>query len=1129
MNTVLEQLLLPLDCEQRDAVMCDLNCVVSAGAGSGKTKVLAYRFLRLILEKKAHVDEILTLTFSRAAAAEMHERIHGMLVSYADDPFVRQELELFPEASISTIDSFCRRVVSTDVVRYGYASDFVLDDDADKLLAKECAVSFIEEHASHPGVSFLASRCHPGRFIEELWTDMAIACFHPGGSFSAENATELLTDFIEERIQTSLGYVLSAIGNITAMQGEGKAFAETLEICKTVSAVCEALRSGSKEYEATFTAIENIALSKRVSPKWEGAHEYKANVDVFHMKLARLRVAIRAANYLSHLPEIYDAIELFRQRYLERKRQNGILTFSDIAHMAIDVLKTNHAVRTYYKKTYKYIMIDEFQDNNDLQRQLLYLIAERLDQCSDSIPHVSALEPAKLFFVGDDKQSIYRFRGADVSVFKQLAESLESCGGRHIRLKHNYRSEPGLVEFYNTLFEQVMKNDGEPFEADFKALESRQATPFITPSVSFFIKPLEPDNDDESDQEELDQNVEQLSSVEAEAYLIASLIREMTEGDRYLIPNSDGNEHPRRPQYRDIAVLYRTSSNQLHYEKAFRAAAIPYEITAVQSLFLEPPANDLYAMLELLIFPDDKLAYVAALRSPFCRLSDGTILKVLEQYDKDSKPFAPLEKDIESDSYQAARVLFDMLKSSASRLSIAELIGLLWYDGGYRYHLLADPKRHVYLEHGEYLLELARNYDKHGYTLVEYLDFIRERLGQNEKIPDLEILREQSNGVRMMTIHASKGLQFPIVIVANTGARTRTAGTPCWTEYLSHIPVVYHMEPYKDRYYKRNIENIVYEDRRELLEAQETAEMKRLLYVGATRAQTHLVFTGSESKQNTGEQAYLKNMMMSIRHALGIESSEAAQVGIMKIDRIHDAPESVFRLSATHRQLLERKHALESYYHRHASPLVVSQRKTYGVTELVEEVDDYGEKDVEPLPSLPIDAYLVEHRLSAAFGTWCHAVISETIKQMDDQYSVVVQKTTDPMVCIPEEISDTQAVRKQEIARFASDLALRFFHSPVWQQLIEENPLRISTEESFAFRHIVEGKPALIYGTIDLVAEYEHTVRIVEFKTDVLRFAGKHTRQVAMYREALRQITDKPIESMVCYLRDISEVSWQCS
>jgi hypothetical protein len=248
-------------------------------------------------------------------------------------------------------------------------------------------------------------------------------------------------------------------------------------------------------------------------------------------------------------------------------------------------------------------------------------------------PSVDRLDRGKLFFVGDEKQSIYLFRGADVSVFKQLKHELGSAGGVSLSLNTNYRSEPRLIDHLNDLFKRVMNNDGQPWEADFSPLSTRMPSPGIAPSITFCFKPMhsedaaadEPDSDDED-------GGELAHASEAEAVHLADLIATMLDSDSYLIPDGAGGR--RRPAPNDIAILLKSTGGQLSYERALRAKGIPYTLQIPRALLMEAPANDLYNLLQLALYPEDRLAYVASLRSPFCRMSDTGVLAVIGKYDE---------------------------------------------------------------------------------------------------------------------------------------------------------------------------------------------------------------------------------------------------------------------------------------------------------------------------------------------------------------------------------------------------------------------------------------------------------------------------------------------------------------
>src|SRR5690554_6506699 len=348
------------------------------------------------------------------------------------------------------------------------------------------------------------------------------------------------------------------------------------------------------------------------------------------------------------------------------------------------------------------------------------------------------------------------------------------------------------------------------------------------------------------------------------------------------------------------------------------------DVTGVQTcalpicLFLESVANDIYSFLQLIIYPEDKLAYAAVLRSPFCRLSDELLFPLLENFEvafenesietnidedqqryqwahyvytkivelaktnsissivsylwyeggyryyllSDELLFPLLENfevalenesietniDDEQQSYQSAHYVYTNIVELAKTNSISSIVSYLCYEGGYRYYLLSDKSYHPYLEHFDFLYDLALEFDEKKRSLVLFLDFLRERMGQQEHLQDIEPLRDEVDGVRIMTIHKSKGLQFPIVILSGMGGGVR----------VNQVPPFYTVDSIAlPKHYKEDSskKNILYELDKQGLNAQEVAEMKRLFYVATTRSEKHLILSGFESSRNTGEKA----------------------------------------------------------------------------------------------------------------------------------------------------------------------------------------------------------------------------------------------------------------------------------
>jgi len=1104
-ETMLSKIFDSLNDEQLKAVACDVNCVVTSGAGSGKTTVLSYRFLRLVAEGKADVDGILTLTFSRAAAAEMKDRIHRKLLEYQDDPDIQRQLLRFPEATIATIDSFCNRIVASDPTRYGIGPDFMMDEDANREMAIECAYRLFTKMEGHPGLDFLASLLSPQDLVESLLVDMACTQFHPSNEFNAESHSTWLIRLLGDIYEEYLARSISHGSHILQLDGSGITFEKNREMLTL-------LLDWSNSFDPHQDHHGNLALFEQVNlAKCRGKKDFvepcNELIDLFKADFRIARIACAGLADQSLVAPMYEVLETYRELYLTTKRERGILTFGDVADMARDILLNNMQVRRYYQQKFPYIMIDEFQDTNGLQRDIVYLLAQRRDSSVEGVPTASDLRPDALFFVGDQKQSIYRFRGADVAVFKAVGEELVASGGKRINLQLNYRSEPTLIEFFNKVFSHVMGDASEKYEAEFEPLQSRAHTPGVSSTISLLLKPLD---EESADDDEL------VTAVQAEAHAISQLIHRMMETDEYLV--NDG-EKARRPGYNDIAILFRTSSNQMHYEKALRLAGIPYTLAAMQSLFLEAPTNDIYHMLQLVVYPDDRLAFAAALRSPFCRLSDDAVLALLDEMDDTSEqPVFLATESIRSEDdrkkYQSIGNLYGQLCQLVTEGSVGAMVSHLWYWGGYRSYLLGDPLYQVYLEHFDFLHELAIRYDMKDLGLPAFLDFIRPKLGQNEKLDEVEPLHDSVEGVSLMTVHKSKGLEFPIVILANMGGEPRAGAPPVWIEFDGHI-IPSHMRGYD------NVSNVIHEMQKPILRNMETAEMKRLFYVALTRAKCHLVLAGSENKRNMGEKAKEKNFLALLFDVADLDKDTDALGSNCTLYKVEDAPKSVLRAHVSLERMKSLVHRMQTYYD---DPLPARQfvRTSFPVTEVSH---TWMESDQIPrefqLPAIPADPVLAKYRLEAHFGTYVHLLLQKACSS-DSPISPISE--SDARNLIPHEIErlDLMKSEKDLVVSSAVHLANNFLSSQLLSELLAQEPISVESEVAFVMKH----GEKILHGSIDLLLLYDDCVRVIDFKTDSIRQPEVHETQLTLYHEAAYGLYGKPVHSTLCYVRSVGAELW---
>ncbi|MGE4453373.1 MAG: UvrD-helicase domain-containing protein [Sphaerochaeta sp.] len=1089
-----------LDENQKKAVNVLNNCVVCAGAGSGKTTVLSYRFLRLVLERKARCDEILTLTFTRKAAREMHQRIHKHLLSCIQDEEIAQQLEIFSEAAISTLDSFCATIVRSNSISYGVPQDFVIDDEKNLGSIRRIATELLDAYPQSPGAKLLSELYSPDTLIDNVFVPLASTYYCLPKSVEQGGAERILKAVEQEYEHLLVQYrqMLDLYASFTAKGNTVQGYKSDAQLMLCKMDACE-----SKEELRSLLCSDFAHRRAPGAGKAEDIQTIKDTVARYRELRSKLCMALSIMLAKDQLHAVLAFMQEFVSRYQREKRSSGILTFGDVSTLAVAMLVEDKSLRAFYKKKFRYIMIDEFQDNNAQQKALLYLLAERLDREGDGVPLPKDLQKDKLFFVGDEKQSIYRFRGSDVRVFKQLSGELASIGGETITLGRNYRSEPDLISLFNRMFPSIMQNNGEHYEADFSTLEFRNASSGVHSSCTLLIKPYQEGGGDEEEEE--------ASSVEAEAYAIAKLVKKMLESDEFLIPSQEG---PRRPMASDIALLLRTTSNQLSFEKAFRRFDVPYTVQAARSLMLEAPANDLYAMLQLTLYPEDRQAYATVLRSPFCNLSDWAITHVIQE-----PLFSQLSILSEDDAERLAAcgAFYRDLVQAVGSESLSTLSLMLWYESGYYLSLVSNPQYQVYVEHFAFFHRLAQIQERQGKSISQFVDFLRRNLVQNEKIDQLEVIKEQESGLQIMSIHKSKGLEFPIVIVGNAASKAKGGG-----DYLStfldiplphYLSASYHVTATKQE--KVRHAGMLFGGSEE--QDMEIAELKRLLYVAMTRAESHLVISGAFSKNNRGLDSSKKadTLLQMLVESLSLDRDNPVyDEGILKVRPIESIPEHYLYSGERedNASVLSRLQTAECWYEQ-ATPAYMGQAIRVAVTKLHPIV--YGKEGFQ-LPRYPSDEILGEYSEEqvSGFGTFVHGLCEQ-----------MVQGNEIPEISSLMPTSLTRGMKAQELAVLAQDartLCKGFLESEWYKREVKPYPLEC--EVGFFSAIEQEGRTVVAEGSIDLLVKQNDAYLVIDFKTDRWRDETVHRFQIETYMQAVQRIHDRPVKGCVVYLRDPDQV-----
>ena len=1194
----LQDLLSGLDEEQKSAVTIQVNGVVSAGAGSGKTKVLASRYAWLVMGEKFKPDEILTLTFTNKAVSEMYSRIYSYLLENAPDT-----LKDFHKARISTLDSFSATIARTAAARYGISPDFANDETALRDLAREAALRFVLDNRESPAIRQLLPDHKIRILAEEIFAHVVLK-YSPISSpldLDANLSTqkrELLNAWQEKgrEIERLSALMADALQVLAQAKGDNKftkdiggillanpppALPDIAPLLETGDTALDSelshgkIRDEIKEYFDYYSGV----IAFRMPGKYGEAHAQV--VEIFRLLKGKDGDGLYGelesiANYACNFglcAKVFELIKKFQDEFSAKKRETSVLSFNDIAHLAVDALKEHPDIRKVYKDSLKMIMIDEFQDNNALQRDLIYLLAENCERNGKGIAAPGEMEKDRMFFVGDEKQSIYRFRGADVAVFRSLGRK----EGGSIELIRNYRSRPALIAVFNSIFEKVFLPAGSG-EKDFEGRQDFEAA---------YSPIMPPENFREDDAashplahfcflngEELPKDdTEGIKSQDLEAAFIAEKIRDMVR-KKEKIPRriKDGTEWA-ECTWGDFAVLERSYTHQSTLERYFREFGIPYNTDRPSGLFNDAPVLDLRAYLRLLVHPEDRIAYAALIRSPFMRLSDLTLAVCM--LSKEAEPFAEENESLipeeDRELYRRARERYYSLRDLSQTLPVTELITKLWYEEGYRYETIWAESAQVYESLFDLFFSLASDADSRGKSLAEFIEYLEDVMKKEEKPDDKDIPGEGESGVRIMSIHKSKGLEFPVVFIydcTHSSNIRNLAGLVNYHEKYGLIMSIPQAEelPLGGNYFRK-----IFLDEEK---AKDTAELKRLLYVAMTRAECQLYLTFTLPRQTVKEkeewdmaddefseetilrrlvqldekQSNRDTFLSLLAGALpGCLSSQPSVPGcaletIPVLSRAEITRNAAERSPGGKNLTMEyccpndslEEHVVfdSSQTAPLARALARSQREAalaaapfYNAAETLSEGKagqsvlqasklrstgaPGGREEIPRGEENPLDKLLQRAGLDPAeFGSLVHAALEWRLDESSRKQ---------PFIVPPKIRSRLEENLLQKVMAQAETMADNFLASELGKRCAYSG--HIESEFPLVTSVVVEGKAIAIMGQMDLLFIENNETVVVDFKTDRIERPENHYGQLAAYYQAAGDVFGKPVSAWLFYLR----------
>jgi ATP-dependent helicase/nuclease subunit A len=723
---------------------------VSAGAGTGKTTVIVERFARAVCERGLDVDSILVITYTERAAGELRGRIRRRL-----NELGRHELARDLDAAwISTIHGFCNRLLRAYPFAAGIDPRFrVLDDSQGRVLRGEAFRDALEEFCGDDPARLRLLAAYGGRRLRRMLTG------------------------VHETLRSS--------GLPLQLEAPGEAqLGERLEDLR--AAAREAGDAGLLRFLESPPGPESL-LDLSDLARGEALVEARRAVE----RAALEALAARDREQLQELLLAYD------RAYRAAKDRESALDFEDLQLLARSLLQEHEEIRERESWRFRSIMVDEFQDTNRLQCELIDLLAR---------------EDAELFFVGDEFQSIYRFRHADVEVFRERREQV----GGVLALTQNYRSRPEVLNVINELFAADFGDTFQPLNA-----AGRFPDPAFGPAVELLVT---------------DKDTYKGTGThwrEAEARHIAARMRHLVDS---------GEASPG-----EIVLLFAAGTDARLYEEALRAAGLPTFRATGRDYYHQQQVVDLLAYLRLLHNRYDDEALVTVLASPFVGVSNDALVLLRRAAPK--RPlYAGIEKGVEGLTprdarlFQAFRQRFERLAAQASSSTLERLCEQIVCEHDYDLAVLAQwdgRRRYANLRK---LARLARSFEElRGPDVEGFVRFVAEQDAVGASELEAAAEEEGTDVIRLLTIHSAKGLEFKVVVVADAG---RDRGRQDADEILC-LPDGRLGFRVADPASGQRLSTPEYETVKEAERDAEEAERRRLYYVAMTRAIDRLIVSGA--------------------------------------------------------------------------------------------------------------------------------------------------------------------------------------------------------------------------------------------------------------------------------------------
>lgn len=1191
----------------------DKNLLVSAAAGSGKTAVLVERIIRMVTDPDhpIDIDKLLVMTFTNAAAGEMRERvgaaIEQKLAETPENEHLQIQAALVHHAQITTIDSFCLNLIRNHFNRLDLDPAFKIGDEGELTLLKaDVMQEMLEDHYGQEDErfeQFVETYAHgkSDAGIEDLI--MKVYSFSQSNPYPDEWLAACKKE-LEVRDEAGLMQTpwMQFLMEDLRKQADELCIqaAEALSVCREDEYLCayepmfeqdlkklEAIR-GAEDFEAAFAVLSGITWdrlatvrSKEVDPEKKAyVTGCRDRMKKAVTKMRELYAFAKPEEMMADLKHTGEAVGMllelageFSRRYQEKKQDRNLVDFNDLEHEALKVLTFHEDGKLCYtdvadelSSQYEEVLVDEYQDSNLVQETLLHAVSrERFGQ-----PNV--------FMVGDVKQSIYKFRLARPELFLEKYDTYapygtSDSGCQKIELHQNFRSRNEVLAGINAVFYRIMtRNLGNIRYTEDAALHPGARFEETKGRTAKIPELFVVDTGDASLQQ-LDEEAADYTSREMEARLITMKIREMTDpGTGMLVWDKklNGTGGYRIAQYRDIVVLLRSTAGWTEtLLSVMMNEGIPAYAESRMGYFNTIEVETVLSILAAVDNPMQDIPLAAVLRSPVVGAADAELAEIMAYYrscaekGQDRGLYAAVNRYLEDRTGTDDRIctklsgfmaLLAELRQKSTYLPIHELIYQVYEKTGYYDYVSAMPAGETRRANLDMLVEKAAVYEKSSYKgLFHFIRYIENLKKYNTDFGEATTVGEEDNTVRLMSIHKSKGLEFPVVFLAGMGKKFNKqdvygkilidAELGIGTDYLDLENRL------KTTTLKKNV-------LRRKMELDGLGEELRVLYVALSRAKEQLIMTGTDRYLKKSMEkfsqvpivngqvpytilstagSYLDWMFMAmgggcsqirlteipVGDIVGEElvrqvKSRQSKEGLLSLDCSKTYQED-FREALTRHLNFKYPHAVDVRLHTKMS---VSELKKQGqMTDEAESIRQSGLPEAaapQQYGDIPPDG-----GYGATRGTAYHRVMEllpfdrmgclEDVERYLDEIVEKKQMTKESRSMI--EVSDIWTFLQSELGKRMS-AAQREGRLHKEQQFVMGIPAReMGAGDS--------DELIVVQGIIDAYLEEDGGLVLMDYKTDKVRnariLAEHYKTQLDYYQRALEQMTGKTVKEKIIY------------